>query len=91
MSPAGVGPSSMLHNGTPYQYVAEAEAGVYLQGGGRWWGTRVKYRPGTRGAWRSLLLVGTHPMDAEGVVRGLTAWLVQGEKRPRTPARRSSA
>jgi hypothetical protein len=68
-------PRSVTVRGVAYQFEAEAEAGLELGTGKRWWGTRVKYRPGTRGRWRSVLLIDVHPFAAGEVERGLFAWL----------------
>jgi hypothetical protein len=64
--------------GVAHQYEAEAEAGIFLSTGVRWWGTRVKYRPGLRGAWRSFILQDVHPFDSEAVRDALAAVLEAG-------------
>ena len=56
---------------TPYQWDPLAEAGIILQTGERWWGTRVKWRPGTAGRWRSFVLIDVHPLDAETLERAV--------------------
>ena len=58
-------------DGTPYQYEAEAEAGVNLGTGCRWWGTHVKVRPGITGRWLRFNLVDVHPFDTRTVERGI--------------------
>ncbi len=63
--------------GTTYQYTAEAEAGVYLDNGARWWGTRLRYRPAGRGRWRHKVLVDVHPLDFRTVNAALEA-IVRG-------------
>ena len=66
--------SSITVAGRPYQYEAEAEAGTWLTGpdaGELWFGTRVRYRPGTAGRWRTFSLVGPHPLDTPAVEEAL--------------------
>ncbi len=65
--------SSIKIDGTPYQYEFEAEAGVYPDTGTRWWGTRLRYRPGLSGRWRYKILVDVHPLDFRAVMAALEA------------------
>lgn len=74
-------PRSVRVDGTPYQFTAKAEAGVRLETGQRWWGTRVEYRPGTSGRWRHVLLLDVHPFAGDEVEAALVAWLERGEGR----------
>jgi hypothetical protein len=62
-------------DGVPYQYKAEAEAGVELEGLRRWWGTRVQWRPGTRGRWHHFLLVDVHPFDFDRIEVAVELWV----------------
>lgn len=68
---------SLVVAGMPYQYEAEANAGISLDTGERWWGTLVRWRPGTYGRWHRTTLVDVHPMDGELVERALRAWLTE--------------
>ncbi len=56
-------------DGIDYEHEAEAEAGVFLSSGVRWWGSRVKYR--RRGVadkrWTRLILTDVHPFDYETI------------------------
>lgn len=66
--------TSITVAGTPYSYEAEAEGGTWLSGehaGELWWGTRVRYRPGLTGRWKSATLVGTHPLDTPAIEEAL--------------------
>lgn len=65
--------ASTTVDGVPFQWDCEAEAGVNLADGERWWGTRVRYRPGTRGAWRTFVLVDVHPFDADAIHAALVS------------------
>jgi len=62
--------------GQPYSYETEANAGITLSDGRRWWGTLVKWRPGTTGRWRRFTLVDVHPFDAKAIERGLRAYVL---------------
>lgn len=68
--------ASIRIGGTPYQYEAEANAGLYLTSGERWWGTLVKFRPGTSGRWERLNLIDVHPMDVATVEEHLVAYII---------------
>lgn len=54
--------------GVRYEHTAEAEAGVYIEGG-RWWGTRIRYRRVgiADKRWTKFLLIDTHPFDFEAI------------------------
>jgi len=62
-------------NGEPITYDVEANAGIALADGERWWGTLVKWRRGTSGKWNRFNLVDVHPFDTKAVERGLTAYV----------------
>lgn len=51
--------------GNEYEYQAEAEGGITLSEGVKWWGTRVRYRRvGVADRrWTKFLLVDVHPFD----------------------------
>ena len=70
-------------DGVPYTYDTEAEAGIYLSTGERWWGTRLKWRPGTAGKWNRVVLEGVHPFDYDAVAEA--ARLVIERATPFTP------
>jgi hypothetical protein len=69
----GVLNKSMRVGETPYQIEAAPEAGIYLDTGERWWGTRVRWRPGLKGKWRTFVLEGVHPFDQETVDQAVEA------------------
>lgn len=54
---------SITVNGTPYQYEADAAAGISLDNGKRWWGTQLRWRAGVAGHWKRGVLVDVHPFD----------------------------
>jgi hypothetical protein len=58
---------SLAVAGEPYQYETEPTAGIVLATGERWFGTLIRWRPGTRGAWRKVNAVDVHPFDADAV------------------------
>jgi hypothetical protein len=62
--------------GEPFQYEAEAEAGIVLATSERWWGTRVRWRPGTTGRWRHGVVRDVHPF-AHAEVRDAVAALIR--------------
>lgn len=62
-------------NDVPYSYDAEAEAGIFLSSGERWWGTRIKWRRGTAGKWNRALFVDLHPCDYDAVHAAITTYL----------------
>lgn len=74
-------PSTFMFGGTPYQYETEADAGIALAKGERWWGTRIRYRPGVRGKWFSTIVRDLHPMDYVAVDAALRAILERHEGR----------
>lgn len=59
----------------PYQYEAEAEAGISLTSGERWFGSRIRFRVGTSGRWHHVIAVNVHPMDGAAVEATLRAHL----------------
>lgn len=63
--------ASITVSGVPYQYDAEADAGIYLSSGERWWGSRIKWRAGTAGRWQHVIIQDLHPMDYSGVADAL--------------------
>lgn len=66
---------SILIDGTPISYETEANAGITLRDGARWWGTLVKWRRGTAGRWYRFTLVDVHPFDTASVEGGLRAYV----------------
>lgn len=62
-------------NGEPITYESEADAGISLSTGDRWWGTRIRWRPGTSGKWRALTLIDVHPFDTEAIEAGLVLYV----------------
>lgn len=62
----------------PYQWEAEAAAGIRLSDGAMWHGTRIKYRPGTTGRWRYVTVLDLHPMDTPLVTMALRAHIAGG-------------
>jgi hypothetical protein len=52
-------------DGTDYEYKAEAEGGLTLSDGARWWGTRVRYRRAgiADKRWAQFILLDVHPFD----------------------------
>lgn len=61
---------SIWIDGVPYSFEADAEAGAFLIGdhaGELWTGTRLRWRPGTAGPWRRVLLYDVHPLDGPAV------------------------
>lgn len=60
-----------------FEYEAEAEAGVSLGDGQRWWGTRIRYRElGTR-RWQRTVLLDVHPLDTDAVELALHAYIAK--------------
>lgn len=68
-------------NGDPITYEAEANAGVSLSTGSRWWGTLIKWRRGTSGKWNRITIMDVHPFDTEAIEAGLCEY-VKGIARP---------
>lgn len=68
--------TSVKIEGTPYTYEVEASAGIDLITGARWWGSLVKFRPGTSGRWQRLTLVDVHPFDHEHIEQALALYVV---------------
>jgi hypothetical protein len=64
-------PLSIHIAGEPFQYEAEADAGIYLSTGERWFGTSVRWRPGISGRWQRCSLIDVHPFDFDAVEVGL--------------------
>jgi hypothetical protein len=69
---------------TLYEYVAEAAAGVSINDGAQWWGTRVSYRSTSR-RWEKITLVDIHPFDVESI-EGYIALRVGGRVAPSAPS-----
>jgi hypothetical protein len=61
----------MIVDGIDYEHEAEADAGVFLSTGERWWGSRIKYR--RRGIadkrWTKLIACDVHPFDYEKIAQ----------------------
>lgn len=74
-------PESLTIGDTPFQYETEATAGVWLSGdraGERWFGTVVRWRPGTAGRWRKFTIADTHPYETDAVQAALRHAIVGG-------------
>lgn len=54
-----------------YEIEAEAEAGISLTDGSRWWGTRVRYRQPPTRRWQHVVLIDVHPFDSEKIAFAL--------------------
>lgn len=59
--------------GVTYEHTAEAEAGISLRTGERWWGSRIRYRRTgiADKRWVKLLLVDVHPFDTERITAAI--------------------
>lgn len=62
-------------NGEPITYETEADAGINLTTGARWWGTRIKWRRGTSGKWNRVSVIDTHPFDTNAIELALGIYL----------------
>ena len=69
--------AALTVEGTPFTYEVEANAGIVLSTGERWWGTLVKWRPGTSGRWRRFNLRDVHPFDEKAIRAALSLYLKQ--------------
>jgi hypothetical protein len=63
-------------NGEPVSYETEANAGISLTNGHRWWGTLVKWRRGTSGKWNRFTIIDVHPFDTEKIEAALTTYVI---------------
>lgn len=70
--------------GVRYEHTAEAEAGIYMGTGERWWGSRIRYRRiGIADKrWTKILLVDVHPFDFEKVKEAVTLHITKGSTLP---------
>jgi hypothetical protein len=59
--------------GTPYQYEAEAFGGLSIGTGEWYWGSRIRYRPGTSGRWIRFLAIDVHPLDHASIKDAVVA------------------
>lgn len=78
--------ASVVVGGEHFQWDCEAEAGVNLSDGQRWWGTRVKWRPCIKGRWQTFLLVDVHPFDVDNI-RGALVQVIERTAIKRTSVR----
>lgn len=67
----------LLVNGVRYEIVVEAEAGLTLSTGARWWGSRVKYRRANIAdkRWTKFLLIDIHPFDHMAIEQAMRAYM----------------
>lgn len=63
-----------------YEYLADPEAGLMLDGGELWWGTRFRFRVKGDRRWRSFIAVNVHPYDSLAVDAALAKYITQARR-----------